>query len=111
MRTFTSAKIISTHGTRKAAEAAMQRLYQVSGSGVTYEVEHTGPRLFVLIRTVIIESEAGPIKEITSGSPIVCRDCGSADWFYTGRSLYNLNYECAGCARKISPVSETGACQ
>jgi hypothetical protein len=107
-RTFVTSKISSTHGTRKAAEA--QASIRTVNPDVTYTVEHTGPRLFVVICTVTVESEPRPVRHIMGGQQIVC-ECGSEDWYYTGRSLFNLNYECASCDRKISPVSETGACQ
>lgn len=104
-KTFTTVSLVSTHGTRKAAEKEQAR--RTYG---TYTVEHTGPRLFSLIRTEVITSEPTEVRHIMGGQQIVC-DCGSTTWYYTGRSLFNLNYECTACERKISPVSETGACQ
>lgn len=108
-KTFTSTAVNSTHGTRKAAEAEAARRTRV-GSDTTYTVEHTGPRLFSVIRTTVVTSEPAPVRHAMNNQPIVCT-CGSADWYYTGRSLFNLNYDCASCDRSISPVSETGACQ
>lgn len=109
-KTFTRASVKSTHGTRKAAETEAARYRVWAGRGVSLTVEHTGPRLFSVIQTVHTTSEPGPVTEIMSGSKIVCA-CGSPDFYYTGRSLYSLYYECAACGREIAPVSETGACQ
>ncbi len=109
VKTFTSTVAQSTHGVRKIAEAEAARRARVA-PGASFTVEHTGPRRFEVIRTMSITSEAAPVRHIMDGSPIVC-NCGSAHWYYTGRSLFNLNYECASCERQISPVSETGASQ
>lgn len=113
MRTFTNTKLVSTHGTRKAAEAQAARRGDRSTSDytVTHTVEHTGPRLFSVIRTEVLQSEAATVRHIMSGEQIQCRNCNGHYWFYTGRSLFNLNYECASCGNTISPVSETGASQ
>lgn len=106
-KTFTNTSVHSTHGTRKAAEKSAEAY---RGGRATYTVEHTGPRLFAVIRTEVIESTPTTVREITSGQQIVC-ECGWTQWYYTGRNLWSLHYECASCERKISPLSETGASQ
>ena len=109
-KTFTSTRTVSTHGNSKVATREEMRLTGHGSKETTYRVEHTGPRLFAVIATTTIESTPTPVSHIMSGEAIICH-CGSAEWYYTGRSLFNLNYECASCESTISPVSETGACQ
>lgn len=109
-KSFTTTKVASTHGTRPAAEAERARLAARSGSHATYTVEHTGPRLFVVIAAVTVTSEPAEVTTVF-GNKVTC-ECGSAEFFYTGRTLFHLNYECAAeCGRTISPLSETGASQ
>lgn len=110
-KTFTSTSRKSVHGTRKTAQIEMHRYNRGFNSETVYTVEHVGPRQFAVVATTTITSEPATVRHIMGGHQIQCRNCNGHFWYYTGRDLYSLNYECASCGNTISPPSETGACQ
>jgi DNA-directed RNA polymerase subunit M/transcription elongation factor TFIIS len=108
-KTFTNRILVSKHGTGVAAGAEAARRNGFTNDK-PYRVEHVGSRQFEVVRTEVLHSEPQQVRHILDGKLIQCKNCNSHHWYYTGRDLFTLHYECVSCGNTITPLSETGAC-